>query len=745
LAQADQTTADKAVHRRCVPRFQPMGGRDDRPERPLSSQKVKTHSARARGSDRKGEGKEEAKAHSARARRSDRKGAGREAGIRSGEKIKEQVFGNAGVRKFVGVPMTMTVVDTVVFGCDIDGSGGMEPHVAHLDGCAGAHAWGKIGHHARYNMKNPADAYKKGKTRVEGGPAKTSTIKYEAFGDKQLPESAGVSAAAQDEYKRRYDGAFGGLSCEIEKRAAQALGRGKTRIEGGPAETSTIKYEAFGDEPDPEVVGMSAAAHDEYRRRYDGAFGDFSDDIERRAHQSLGRGKRLYPNAPQAQTAVDDLMQCRGPNDPDPYEQKVTEDQDWFQVLEGAAGAPGKLIGQNDRFTAVQKGDKKFAGKRLGRKTCNGAANLEPSADYGTVNNNSNGGSNEEQAEEREAWFANLESCAGLQNRAVTSAKNRFQPQFDDTRRIGKRVFSNAPQTETIVDTIAFNHYAPDECCIKGHEWQDVIHGCAGKELRRGCGDTLFGRFLEQDRVIAGRRMYGTPHTLGVVAQSDSSNASSDDLGRSVRQLEAKHVDPTETTNLSGFQPPPRRAITQASRRLKKENALATRVHASRGVSAAMANYEELPPRRTQSAKSHRSDHDIRAARSKVLLNKTLSAAPPSKKHGKTGKSMYDRDFHQLPVESYEEALCPSPPSWFNHPERACKDARKEQAFQNSLMARYLSSRERPDKSRRLPPPPCGPPLSRSCSLREAGQVSGSPGQPDIAHVSSHPLESYST
>merc|ERR1712100_973981 len=99
-------------------------------------------------------------------------------------------------------------------------------------------------------------------------------------------------------------------------------------MEGGPLKTSTVKYEVFGTD-DAECTVENATADEEYRRKHDGAFGTFSDDPH--AHRTLGRGKRLFLNAPHSRAAVEDLLNC---------EHDVDESGDWFESFEGAAGVP---------------------------------------------------------------------------------------------------------------------------------------------------------------------------------------------------------------------------------------------------------------------------------------------------------------------------------------------------------------------------------------------------------------------
>merc|ERR1719359_808489 len=220
--------------------------------------------------------------------------------------------------------------------------------------------------------------------------------------------------------------------------------------------------------------------------------------------------------------------------------------------MEGAAGVPRwNWIDQRDRFTAVIDAKSKA---RLGRKTCKGAANLECNVDYGLFGRDLDG--SEGDSAEKAAWAEMLGACAGRQTREYQTDKNRYQPQSEDLKRMGKRVFANAPQNDTVVDTIAFNIHCPEQ--VIGYRWEDMVAESAGLGFnRRG------------------------------------------DVGRPERKLESRNVDHEATTNRAVFQPPSRRALTQAGRRAHKRELVKASTKgakgflakvSSKGVTAAMRN-----------------------------------------------------------------------------------------------------------------------------------------------------------
>jgi len=583
--------------------------------------------------------------------------------------------------------MKEAVVDSVIFGYDLDGSGNSLAdgyNLSHLDGCAGVHNWGKKYDAARYHMLEPTDKFTKGKVQVNAGPVKTSLVQHVAFGD----------------------------------------------------------------ETDPRRHGESAVRLAEYKKKYEGAIGQFSDEMHLRDYS---RGKKLYPNAPQSQTSVDDLLLNRDLQASSAHKDQLENTSDWYAFMEGAAGVPRwNWIDQRDRFTAVIDAKSKA---RLGRKTCKGAANLECNVDYGLFGRDLDG--SEGDSAEKAAWTEMLAACAGRQTREYQTDKNRYQPQSEDLKRMGKRVFANAPQNDTVVDTIAFNIHCPEQ--VIGYRWEDMVAESAGLGFNRR-GDVVLGRYhidLDAQDKIPGRRLYGTPFTQAVVPQPASSRASSGDVGRPERKLESRNVDHEATTNRAVFQPPSRRALTQAGRRAHKRELVKA---SSKGVTAAMQGYEEeerTPPRRAHSERSHlhREQHDIREARrdhgcARWLAEQGPLSPSPQKRRGRDlpgGKTLYDRDFHQMPVTSYRNSHRVPAPAWFTHPERDFQkgDERMEAAYKNSTMVTYRSQlpapplvdeqtlrqssgslRDTAGSERRLPAPPDT--VQRSGSLREAADPAGS-------------------
>lgn len=578
---------------------------------------------------------------------------------RNGE---ENLF-NGGVRKFAQCPIAQAEVDSIVFGYDLDGNDG-DLNLEHLEGAAGVHFWGKEGDQARYHMLDPAQTYK----------------------------------------------------------------RGRTRIIGGPMKTSTIQYEAFGEDKDPRKVGPDAEG---YLKKYEGAFGKFSDDPT--LHKPF-QGKRLYPAAPQTQTVVDDLLLGRDLQDTGMHADKIAESADWFETVDGSAGLPKwNWVDPKHRFTGINA----VGTTRLGRKTCKGAPATVTVVDSDVFNNDLDG--SKEESKEKNAWMDMLHDSAGKQTTCskYVSDKHRYDANFQEQNRPGRRVIANAPQNDTVVDSFAFNVYMHDQPCVPGsYEWTDVIKDCAGLGHNRR-KDVMIGRYhIDKEHaegIRAGRRNYGTLHTDCIVTEGSRSSRCS--VGRPVIRLEMAEVPIESTTNLELFRPPSRQALTQAKRRQKKRD---RQVHRSKGVNDAMHSHEEQPPLRAQSARPFRTTVD--SSRRDEWRSQTLSPSPPNKQVGKIGTSIYDRDYHQLPYAAYEDAWHQPPPPWFSHPERSgVHGARHPQKAPKANASDGRSSERRSKTSEpatkpqahRLPdslPAPPGKALRRSSSLREATDPTASSG-----------------
>lgn len=184
------------------------------------------------------------------------------------------------------------------------------------------------------------------------------------------------------------------------------------------------------------------------------------------------------------------------------------------------------------------------------------------------------------------------------------------------------------------------------------------------------------------------------------------------DVGRAVPRLDLSRVGPDETTNRALYKTPSRRAVTQSARRAKGskyQGDVSSGGHhnkngASQGVSAAMSNHEE-PVRR---ARSERNIREVKHRTSEQWQG-ALTQGVERKRIGATGPSLHARDYHEMPLQAYKDALKTPAPAHFLHPEREWdgEDRERYEGWKNSKIHHYRNMAPRVDTSdRSLPAPP---------------------------------------